>query len=227
MFKFVALLITIGAQAKHEVVMKNTPKEFDEDETEVDGEYMGTVYIGTPPQAVSGIIFDTGSVMPWLLNKPFCENKANKCSVPAIFDGSKSSTFKYSPTLKVAEQYGTGYMHAVVATDKFCFDKGGKDCMSKPFQFGSAYKSLEQPNQGIFGLAPQAFDKYAKCQSFISQANATVEDHKAFSIYYSKDPKVESKVIFGPPEAEKYGKPGSTNADLKWVDVVKNPNFSF
>lgn len=44
-------------------------------------------------------------------------------------------------------------------------------------------------------------------------------------MYYSKDTSEQSKIIFGPPEAEKYGKLGSTNDDLKWVDVVLNPSY--
>jgi len=34
------------------------------------------------------------------------------------------------------------------------------------------------------------------------------------------DKKVQSKIVFGPPEAETYGLAGSTNKDIKWAELV-------
>lgn len=123
MIKFVTLILSMGTQA-HEIAIKHSPKPFDEDETLKNGEYTGTVYMGTPPQAVGDIIFDTGSIVPWVLNKNFCENpRSPGCSIPAKYDSSKSSTFSYTTKL-VSSTYGIGSAHAYVGTDKFCFDEG-------------------------------------------------------------------------------------------------------
>jgi len=35
-----------------------------------------------------------------------------------------------------------------------------------------------------------------------------------FSAFYSLDLRMQSKIIFGAPQAEIYGKAGSTNADI-------------
>jgi hypothetical protein len=30
------------------------------------GEYETTIYLGTPPQAVANVVFDSGSYLPWV-----------------------------------------------------------------------------------------------------------------------------------------------------------------
>ena len=108
----------MGTTQAHEIAIKHTPKPFDENETLINGEYKGTVYIGTPPQEVSGIIFDTGSILPWVLNKDFCTNpRSPGCSVDAQYDSAKSSTFSYNASKVVDSTYGMGSAYGYVGTD--------------------------------------------------------------------------------------------------------------
>jgi len=55
--------------------------------------------------------------------------------------------------------------------------------------------------------------------TFLSQAHDNNFTGSTFSAFYTLDTNLTSKIIFGPPQAEKYGKAGSKNSDIQYCSV--------
>ena len=60
------------------------------------------------------------------------------------------------------------------------------------------------------GLGPK---QVGAVNLFLNQATTNNID-TTFSVFYSLDERVQSKIVFGPPEIEKYAKEGSTAEDV-------------
>ena len=70
-------------------------------------------------------------------------------------------------------------------------------------------------------MAPQVFNTElgpdnTKIPIFLDQSNETVHS-SVFSVFYSLNTALQSKIIFGPANATFYGKQGSTNDDIKYA----------
>ena len=76
------------------------------------GEYETTIYLGTPPQAVANVVFDSGSYLPWVKIQNWCGNngvQSGTCpGIEPSFDTFKSSTFGEYSGSSVGLTYGTG-----------------------------------------------------------------------------------------------------------------------
>lgn len=73
-------------------------------------------------------------------------------------------------------------------------------------------------HEGNIGLSPKRLADKTSILPFLNQAQANGYDD-SFSVFYALDTNLQSKIIFGPPEAQKYGKSGSTNDDIQWAKV--------
>ena len=80
-------------------------------------DYIGTFYVGTPPQPLRGC-FDTGSSNAWILAAG-CDNK--RCepgSKNEYFKPNESSTF-YNTSMFTEIQFGSGALVGYFGVDNF------------------------------------------------------------------------------------------------------------
>lgn len=107
------------------------------------------------------------------------------------------------------------------AYDKFCFVNNNDNfCFQKHLlEFVGAYEATGfRESQGLIGLAPNSFKGANEVSPFLNQIFR--EDRSTlFSILYSLDTRVQSKVMFGVAPVYLYGPAGSTYDDLKWAKV--------
>jgi phytepsin len=76
--------------------------------------YVGTLYVGNPPQKVRAI-FDSGSTNQWVLTS-LCEGERICNGINMFYDPSKSST--YEPTETFCEiEFGSGSLQGFFAFD--------------------------------------------------------------------------------------------------------------
>ena len=67
MLKFI-LLITTTSALNYEVKVKHTRNLNFDFQSNQAGEYVTTVFFGTPSQAIGNMVFDTGSSLSWVKN---------------------------------------------------------------------------------------------------------------------------------------------------------------
>ena len=84
------------------------------------GEYVTTINIGSPPQAIHNVVLDTGSYMPWVKVDGWCTDKTCP-GVKPVYNPKLSTTFSDDKTKTYAIKYGTGSMKGIHANDNFCF----------------------------------------------------------------------------------------------------------
>ena len=138
------LLSILGLIMAKEVPVNRKPKSFSANESFLrdGGEYMTTVYMGTPLQKIDDMVMDTGSNLPWVKveGKEWCANSTVCPGItPAFFPNS--TTFSFEKSERCQLSYGTGSFNGFIAQDKFCFDSTGENCFSKPLIFGAAYNT--------------------------------------------------------------------------------------
>ena len=84
------------------------------------GEFTTTIYVGTPPQAIDGVVLDTGSNMPWFKVKGQC-TLASCPGVTPIYNPLASSSFK-STNRDSSNSYNSGSTSGRFDSDIFCFN---------------------------------------------------------------------------------------------------------
>jgi cathepsin D len=193
----------------------------------VDSSYIASLTIGTPPQSFE-VVLDTGSSDLWLpsQNCPTCTTGS------PIFDTSKSSTFKGTPTssssnAEISIGYGSGAVQGTLGSDTVTM--GGFTVPSQTFLSVDAMTSglVDAPVSGLMGLA---FDSLASTQAtpfWQAVTNNNQLSAPEMSFWLARDANPSSATSLAPGGIFTLGGTNSSlfSGDIEFLDLASTPSF--
>ncbi|KAH0621084.1 hypothetical protein JD844_022108 [Phrynosoma platyrhinos] len=178
-------------------------------ENYMDIEYIGTIYIGTPPQEFV-VLFDTGSSNLWVPSV-YCSSPA--CSNHNRFNPQDSSTYQ-ATSQSVAVTYGTGSMTGFLAYDTV--QVGSITVTNQIFGLSETEPGsflYYSPFDGILGLAYPSISSSGATPVFDNMMSEGLVSQDLFSVYLSSDEQGGSFVMFGGIDSSYY------SGNLNWVPL--------
>ncbi|XP_063145245.1 pepsin A-like [Candoia aspera] len=175
----------------------------------MDIEYIGTIYIGTPPQQFT-VLFDTGSSNLWVPSV-YCSSHA--CSDHNRFNPQQSSTFQ-ATSQSVSITYGTGSMTGFLGYDTV--QVGSIQVTNQIFGLSQTEPGsflYYSPFDGILGLAYPALSASGATPVFDNMMSEGLVSQDLFSVYLSSDDQSGSFVMFGGVDPSYY------SGSLNWVPL--------
>ena len=137
-------------------IKNSTFKYTEELENFSDNQYVGIIFIGTPPQKFK-VLFDTGSSNLWV-NSINCTSIS--CENQSLYNQNNSASYKnyYNNSIKeVSIKYASGNITGILSKDKVSFDLDNNTISVKDFNFIQVNKKegstlLGTSFDGILGL---------------------------------------------------------------------------
>ncbi|XP_075034207.1 pepsin A-like [Mixophyes fleayi] len=174
----------------------------------MDNEYVGTIYIGTPPQEFS-VVFDTGSANLWV---PSVSCTSAACTNHHKFNPHLSSSF-HTSTEVVSISYGTGSMRGILGYDtvqvgSIIAEKQGL-VLSEAESLFLYYSHFD----GILGLGYPSLSVSGTTPVFDTMWNEGLISQDLFSVYLSSGN--GSVITFGGIDNSHY------TGSLQWVPVTE------
>lgn len=193
---------------------KYFPSQVNADATEplenyMDIEYIGTIYIGTPPQQFT-VLFDTGSANLWVPSV-YCSSSA--CSNHNRFNPQQSSTYQ-ATSQSVSITYGTGSMTGFLAYDTT--QVGNIQVTNQIFGLSETEPGsflYYSPFDGILGLAYPSISSSGATPVFDNMMSEGLVSQDLFSVYLSSDDQSGSFVMFGGVDTSYY------SGSLNWIPL--------
>lgn len=131
------------------------------------------------------------------------------------FDAEQSSTFEDFRAQRQEQAYGQGFVKGGMGKDQVCWSNDQENCQYFKFLSVDGGNELQKDQfSGIIGLAPPSSEEKSTVPAFVQQMN------QIFSFYLSKGSGSEGNLKFGGYNIEKYAKPGKTEADIIWTNLV-------
>ncbi|XP_072841605.2 pepsin A isoform X2 [Pogona vitticeps] len=178
-------------------------------ENYMDIEYIGNIYIGTPPQEFV-VLFDTGSSNLWVPSV-YCSSSA--CSNHNRFNPQSSSTYQGTDQ-SVSITYGTGSMTGILGYDTV--QVGGITVTNQIFGLSETEPGsflYYSPFDGILGLAYPSISSSGATPVFDNMMSEGLVSQDLFSVYLSSDEQSGSFVMFGGVDTSYY------TGSLNWVPL--------
>jgi hypothetical protein len=176
-----------------------------------DQQYIGDIKFGNPPQLMT-VMFDTGSSIIYTLTSKCQKGCPERL---ARFQVEQSQSFEDITAKRQDQNYGQGFVSGDVAKDVICFSTSTTDC--PVFEFLAVDKASDlQKDQfsGIIGLAPPSSEEKSVVLPTVNQMTGI------FAFYLSKGAGSTGNLKFGGYDLQKYAKPGSTDGDIVWNQVI-------
>ncbi|UKJ88981.2 pepsinogen [Theileria orientalis] len=181
-----------------------------------DSLYVGSMYVGTPPQLIHPI-FDTGSTNMWVVGTS-CNSET--CKKVKRFNPSLSNTFKSLTKPKCIHiRFGTGEIEGKPAKDVVKI--GGMSfeqafaVVEKENDPGSDFNVFERINfEGIVGLAFSEMSSIKAPSVLENLTKLNMLSHNEFSFYIGEDTR-DALLMFGGANPEFY------EGELKMFPVVR------
>ncbi|KAK9410224.1 pepsin A-like [Crotalus adamanteus] len=175
----------------------------------MDLEYVGSIFIGTPPQEFA-VIFDTGSSNLWVPSV-YCSSAA--CSDHHRFNPQQSSTFQ-ATSKSLAIAYGTGSMTGFLGYDTV--QVAGIQVSKQIFGLSETEPGsflYYAPYDGILGLAFPRLAASGATPVFDNMMSEGLVSQDLFSVFLSSDEQGGSFVMFGGIDDSYY------TGNLNWVPL--------
>ena len=136
-------------------------------------------------------------------------------------------------TVKVS--YGTGKVEGNIAKEKICFTESSDLCM-KQFGFLSVKHAQDIEGDqfsGVVGLSPGFYKSMdgSLLPSFVEQMIKFKDENgnplidPVFSFYLAQDPSIQSKIILGGYDLEKYANKNLGEEDIIWHKLNENNDY--
>jgi len=195
-------------------------------------QYIGEVYVGSPPQKFSAIL-DTGSSNTWVYSSKckdsvfsFCSKKA--CKIHSTF--LETDSYSFNETAQSAKiTYGSGSVTGDLFLDRFSFTRCGTDSLPKDCPHAKTFPMLgvqcvdgegdifeDSPFDSVVGLGMAEFGVPGSepVMDALVRSGAIAASQKMFSFYLSKQPNQPGSVfVLGGTDASLYSDP------LTWHSV--------
>ncbi|BAM41279.1 pepsinogen [Theileria orientalis strain Shintoku] len=181
-----------------------------------DSLYVGSMYVGSPPQLMHPI-FDTGSTNMWVVGTN-CDSET--CKKVKRFNPSLSNTFKaLAKPKRIHIRFGTGEIEGKPAKDVVKI--GGMSfeqafaVVEKENDPGSDFNVFERINfEGIVGLAFSEMSSIKAPSVLENLTKLNLLSHNEFSFYIGEDTR-DALLMFGGANSEFY------EGELKMFPVVR------
>lgn len=177
-------------------------------------QYMGSIYIGTPPQQID-VIFDSGSSNFWITSS-LCNSEY--CKLHKSYSRSASSTSEIIPNSKCEVEFGSGVIIGSFTKDIVMINNGVK-INSQAFgeieeEKGEIFGKIKF--SGIIGLAFPELSEYGHDSLFDNIIKQHLLEKNWFSMYLANiEENVPSEFILGEPSPKYYESP------IHWVPLSK------